>query len=440
MKSTKLILLSLVTVFALNVNAQSQSPEKTGDWCQTDKHAEEQKIQNPALIQAEINFRQRVRDYIDNNPPSSTDKTSPYIIPVVWHCITDDGAGYLSKSDIEDNMLTINEDFQRTNADAANTRTLFLPYAMSMNIEFRLAHLDPNGNCTEGIVRMDSPLGTNASDAVKSVSYWDSKKYFNIWAVNTIGGGGGGSIILGYAQFPWSGINSTYGIVIDSRFVSRSDRTLTHELGHCFGVLHPFQSGCGSNCSNSGDWICDTPPNSNSTQGCNTTQNLCSNDANGPDPYGTDVVDQIENYMSYDACQNMFTLEQKAAMEAVLNSTNTSTGLDQLNTASNHAATGVSNPYNPPDCPPIAEFTYDKEFICEGGTVTFTDDSYNATATAWNWTFTGGTPNTSSQQNPVIIYNTAGVYNVTHEPTSSGGTAIPVTKTSIITVSSLTAD
>jgi PKD repeat protein len=438
MKTIKLsLLLFTAGLFSVNTNAQSLQGQ---DWCKTDQNAEELKTKNPALIQEEINFRQQLRDYIDNNPSSSNEKTSPYIIPVVVHNITNNGAGYVSKATIEAQLVTLNEDYQRNNVDAANTRALFLPYAMSMNIEFRLAHLDPNGNCTEGIVRVESPLSTNATDAVKAVSYWDSKKYFNIWVVDIIDGSNPPSYIAGYAQFPWSGINSTYGIIVDNTFFGGGQRTLTHEVGHCFGLLHTFQSGCGSNCSSSGDFICDTPPVANSTGGCNTSQNSCSNDSNGPDPYNTDVVDQIENYMSYDACQNMFTLEQQAAMESTLNSTSTSQGLNQLNTTANRAATGVADPYGPVICKPIAEFSYDKEYICEGASVTFTDDSWGSDATVWNWTFTGGSPTTSSSQNPTITYSSAGVYGVTLVASNTAPGSDTETKNNIITVSSLTAD
>ncbi|WP_300360317.1 PKD domain-containing protein, partial [Fluviicola sp.] len=43
--------------------------------------------------------------------------------------------------------------------------------------------------------------------------------------------------------------------------------------------------------------------------------------------------------------------------------------------------------------------------------MTFTDESYNA-ATGWTWTFTGGSPASSSQQNPTVTYNTPGTYAV----------------------------
>lgn len=410
------------------------------NWCYTDEYMKEKYKKNPTLlIQNEeienliLNNKNSIKSKLNNK------KTINFIIPVVWHVVSYNGQGNVSKSDIEGQMLQLNEDFQRLNSDTSQTRALFAPYAANINVEFRLAHKDPNGNCTEGIVRVESPLAINASDAVKSVSFWDSKKYFNIWTVITMAGDNPPSIILGYAQFPSSGINNTYGVVMRHNYIGKTHRTLTHELGHCFGLYHTFQSGCGNNCSTSGDRCCDTPPASNSTQGCNTAQNTCSNDANGPDPYGTNVVDQIENYMSYDGCQNMFSLDQKARMHFYLNSTSTSTGLKQLSDTSNLIFTGTNDPYTTPDCPPIANFSYNKEYICEGTTVNYTDLSYNAIPTSWNWTFNGGSPSLSSSQNPSVTYNTAGVYNATNRPSSSAGTD-SITKTNIITVSSLMAD
>ncbi|MDD4603155.1 MAG: T9SS type A sorting domain-containing protein [Bacteroidales bacterium] len=48
---------------------------------------------------------------------------------------------------------------------------------------------------------------------------------------------------------------------------------------------------------------------------------------------------------------------------------------------------------------------------CIPMTVNFTDQSVGATV--WNWSFPGGTPATSTLQNPVIVYNTPGTYDVT---------------------------
>ncbi len=48
---------------------------------------------------------------------------------------------------------------------------------------------------------------------------------------------------------------------------------------------------------------------------------------------------------------------------------------------------------------------------CSPMTVNFTDQSVGATQ--WNWSFPGGTPATSTVQNPVVVYNAAGTYDVT---------------------------
>jgi len=62
--------------------------------------------------------------------------------------------------------------------------------------------------------------------------------------------------------------------------------------------------------------------------------------------------------------------------------------------------------------PPVANFTASATTIYEGEDVTFTDQSTNNPDT-WDWTFAGGTPGSSTQQNPVVTYNTAGTYTVT---------------------------
>jgi PKD repeat protein len=58
---------------------------------------------------------------------------------------------------------------------------------------------------------------------------------------------------------------------------------------------------------------------------------------------------------------------------------------------------------------PIAEFSADATTVDEGTDVTFTDLSTN-TPTSWNWTFGDG--GTSTEQNPVHTYTTAGTYTV----------------------------
>jgi len=60
----------------------------------------------------------------------------------------------------------------------------------------------------------------------------------------------------------------------------------------------------------------------------------------------------------------------------------------------------------------VANFQGTPTILCAGSTVQFQDLSTGATPTSWAWSFTGGTPSTSTQQNPLITYNTPGTYAV----------------------------
>jgi PKD repeat protein len=82
--------------------------------------------------------------------------------------------------------------------------------------------------------------------------------------------------------------------------------------------------------------------------------------------------------------------------------------------------------------PPAAEFTASATNIEEGQSVTFTDQSTNS-PTSWSWTFEGGTPATSTDQNPSITYNSAGTFDVSLTVTNSGGSDTE-TKIDYITV------
>ncbi|MBT5976860.1 MAG: PKD domain-containing protein, partial [Flavobacteriales bacterium] len=60
----------------------------------------------------------------------------------------------------------------------------------------------------------------------------------------------------------------------------------------------------------------------------------------------------------------------------------------------------------------LAAFSGDPTTIIFGESVQFTDES-TGNPTSWSWSFDGGTPSTSDEQNPVVIYDEPGVFNVT---------------------------
>lgn len=72
--------------------------------------------------------------------------------------------------------------------------------------------------------------------------------------------------------------------------------------------------------------------------------------------------------------------------------------------------------------PPLgADFEADETEICAGGTVQFTDLSTDATS--WSWTFEGGTPVFSTDQNPTVVYNNSGIYDVSLTVSDGAGNA-----------------
>lgn len=402
--------------------------------CLTDEINQEYLDENPDARKSLIQLRQELSQYMEN-PQHRHAKATKYIIPVVFHVIHQYGDENISKAQIEDQLRVMNEDFSRTNSDRTKTRSIYDGIVADMEIEFKLATIDPNGNCTEGITRTFSTETNEGDEGVKNIVRWPYRDYLNIWVVRNIAREPqNGGTILGYARLPYSTSASTDGIVIRSDRVgtigtsnsARAGRTMTHEAGHWLGLLHPFQGGCGSSCSNSGDFVCDTPPVDGPSFGCPLGNNTCSNDS-------PDQLDMVENFMDYanGNCQNAFTKGQRDVCHFYLD--RSVNGRASNASSSNITATGVNQTA---DCAPIADFyiqTGEEFTICQGGTVSFKDWSYNGDIESRVWTFEGGTPSTSTFSDPTVTYNTPGTYKVTLKVTNNKGSD-QLTRDAFITV------
>ncbi|MGB0176258.1 MAG: M43 family zinc metalloprotease [Owenweeksia sp.] len=392
--------------------AFGQHNHKNGEWCATDQIKDVLINNNPDYAKRYEESRRMIEEGVASQSKQKKQAIT-YIIPVVFHVIYNDYRDNISRAQLEDGLRVLNEDFRRMNADASNTRSIFQGVAADIEVEFRLAKKDPQGNCTDGITRTQSSLSVNARDNVKGLVSWDNTKYFNVWVVNSINSQGSSGTVLGYAYLPVPGQpGSRDGMVIRHDRVgtigtsSSVGRTFTHEAGHYLGLLHPFD---GNSCF-SGDGVSDTPPVAAPNFGCNPNSNSCSND-------NPDLPDMIENYMDYadDNCQNVFTLGQKAIMRATLQNTNLRLN---LRSSGNLTATGVNNP---PACKPTAIFESERKVICAGESITFTDMSEDGDPTSWNWSFPGGSPSTSTQQNPTVTYPGPGYYDVALTVSNSAG-------------------
>jgi PKD repeat protein len=85
---------------------------------------------------------------------------------------------------------------------------------------------------------------------------------------------------------------------------------------------------------------------------------------------------------------------------------------------------------------PVANFVANATTGTTGVNISFTDQSTNGPV-SWSWSFTGGTPSTSIDQNPTIAYNGAGTFSVTLTATNGCGNNV-FTRTNYITITALT--
>lgn len=361
------------------------------------------------------------QQFYQSVPKGNSAKRVKYIIPVVFHVIHTNGPENISKEQIEDQIRVLNEDYSYTNANKSNIRSIFQGVAADFDIEFRLAKIDPQGNCTDGINRIYSPSHVNAHDEVKKLSLgrWPNERYLNIWTVSSINSAGAPGIVLGYAYFPSTSAGATFsyldGVVVRADYVgtigtsnsSRAGRTLTHEVGHYLGLKHPFQDSC-----DGGDDCDDTPPVAETftNAACNPSVNSCHND-------NPDLPDMFENYMDYSEgfCQAMFTQDQKSI---VYHTFEFFEHRKKLVSEENLIATGVLDQAKSP----LAGFDSDIRTVCAGKSVQFYETACVSPASSRTWTFEGGNITTSAAAKPVVTYNTPGQYKVSLTVTNAYGT------------------
>ncbi len=249
-------------------------------------------------------------------------------IPVVVHIVLDNPAS-VTDAQVQSQIAALNLDYTASNTDISKVPDVWKPIIGNMNINFCLAQRTPDGEPTSGIVRVASSRTFDITNGAPDVKYddtggsnaWDSRKYLNIWVTRLSSG------YLGVAAPTGSGFQpeqegvviayNAFGTIGNISSTYNKGRTVTHEVGHYFGLKHIWGDDNGD-CSDD-DGITDTPLQGASSFGCFTfpKTDRCSPAAPGI---------MFMNYMDYsdDACMNLFTAGQVTRMRYVLENINPS--------------------------------------------------------------------------------------------------------------------
>ncbi len=277
MKKNLFTNLFLGAVFCLAGNAALAQGEYK---CGTTQMYNKLLAENPGLAESRKAYNDAIDARIKEMKEAKTlDTNHIVIIPVVFHIIHTNGSENISDAQVIDQVSILNRDYRKDNADTANVVAPFKPLIGDMKIEFRLAQLDPDGMCTNGIDRIYSHKTENANDYSK-LNPWPSDRYLNVWVIKTMESVG----TAGYAYYPGSADPTRDGIIIIHQYIGSigtgsvgQSRALTHEVGHwlnlphCWGSTNDPEVACGDegvndtpetaghdNCGNRFDFECDS--------------------------------------------------------------------------------------------------------------------------------------------------------------------------------------
>jgi hypothetical protein len=348
------------------------------------------------------------------------------IIPVVVHVIHDLGGENISDASIQGalDILNANINGQASNF-LAKTPDIFASVRGDLNVEFRLAKVDPLGNPTSGIIRVRSELTNEPEprDAVKALSYWNSYQYFNIWTLKKFQPQDDGNTLLGYAQFPESGRMSTDGVVLLASQMA-SGGTLTHECGHWLGLRHVWgDAECGD------DNVKDTPAAREPNFGINLSDfpyhvgfmsQGCVADSLNP------AGEMFVNYMDYssDAHVTMFTKGQNEVMnetlEGIYDEDAGTSGIgfrEYMWSAENIALSGVADGFITPICNQNTDFVSSsgKYSMCLGENIVLKGNKTqfpSGTVSSMIWDYGDGNTDNSNANLVAHTYSSAGSYNL----------------------------
>jgi len=153
--------------------------------CSTDEIMHRHHKNNPrALLEAEQNetftkafVKKIVAERSNNNEQL---KTQQYTIPVVLHVFHYGDDGKINLEQAQSGIELLNTDFNGLNSDWNTIDAEFDSIKATLDIQFCLASIDPNGNPTSGVLYYEDSLAMlNIPNLF--VYAWDNYKYLNIY-------------------------------------------------------------------------------------------------------------------------------------------------------------------------------------------------------------------------------------------------------------------
>jgi PKD repeat protein len=342
-------------------------------------------------------------------PDTIVNGDSIIIVPTVFHILTQGKSENISSRHVMKSLEILNRDFNRDNPDTFDIPAPFHPLRGNPKVEFRLAHFDPQGNCTDGINRVYVPQAGIYGSLYDNYG-WDHRRYINIYIVKWIENDplrGGmaylASIDTGYVapdnydflQVSYQHLQDGLGNVM----APQRSHLLTHEMGHNLGLNHIW--GWLTGCTDDDD-VADTPLQDDANGGYPVFPEISCN--NGPDG------DMFNNFMDYSVPVNMFSAGQTDRMRTCLAKNE---WRDSIWLPTNLAATGVEPVLPPCHNSPVADFGYGNYlgWFCAGTPVKFYEAA-SVNTTSYQWEFTGGIPATSTDTFPSVVFADSGMHNV----------------------------
>lgn len=426
MKKNYLSLALSMSVLAVPAFGQQAQP------CATDEMHQHYKNMNPAVAEYEKMLNDGIEAYLAAKAHSGHvaakttedgvhNDTDYYDIPVVVHIIHNFGGEYVKDSAIYVMMANLNKFYNKQN-DLSGIIQTFKPYIGNAKIRFHLAARDPLGQPTTGITRRFSYL-TNGGDDQAKFDQWSPVNYFNIWIENKIGSSPTSGTTLAYSTFPASaeafpysdGVITAYPYIMDKK-------TIEHEVGHFFNLLHVWSLnglGPGEGCGDDG--VDDTPPTKGHFSTCPLYDSACATNNFKIYARASGVADSLVNYpdtanvqnvMDYSSCPHvMLTGGQVWRMRAALNSN--IGGRNNLWDSTNLRITGALDAV--PDLPPVTDFTSKATtsaipitlFTFPEVPLYFTNKSWRDTITKVKWNFSNNALNATPEYNTYTGINNA---------------------------------